>query len=48
VLSDEATWVQLTLAEFTPACAAHVRYRVWLALYDTGGVAVYLDNALYG
>lgn len=47
VLTDNTTWVQLTTGNFTPANAAHVRYRVWLKKYEAAS-KVYVDNALYG
>lgn len=47
VLTDNITWVQLTTGSFTPANAAHVRYRVWLKKYEAAS-KVYVDNALYG
>jgi hypothetical protein len=46
VLTDNTTWVQFTLPAFTPAAAAHVRYRAWLKTYAASS-GVYVDAALY-
>jgi hypothetical protein len=45
VLTDNTTWVQFTLPAFTPAAAAHVRYRAWLRKY-TASAGVYVDAQL--
>ena len=45
VLADNTTWVEFAIPEFTPAVAAHVRYRGWLATYEAGA-SVYVDAQL--
>lgn len=44
VLTDNTTWTALSVS-FTPAAAAHVRYRVWLKKY-AAACKVYIDNQL--
>ena len=45
VLSDGSTWVQFSLPSFTPAAAAHVRYRAYLKKYEASR-KIYVDNML--